>query len=77
MNRTKRSVEAMGCQNTSVGERSALGGSTSASRCKFFLTKISFFLLYLMGIFNFLGLRPTIMQFFIHCYLSFLDFLLG
>jgi len=33
MNGTKRSTEAMGCQNTSIGKRSALGGSTSASRC--------------------------------------------
>jgi hypothetical protein len=33
MNGTKRSAEVVGCQNTSVGERSALGGSTSASRC--------------------------------------------
>ena len=30
---TKRSAEAVGCQNTSVGERSALEGSISASRC--------------------------------------------
>ncbi len=33
MNGIKRSAEAMGCQNTSIGERFALGGSTSASRC--------------------------------------------
>jgi hypothetical protein len=33
MNGTKRSAEAVGCQNTSVGERSALEGSTSVSRC--------------------------------------------
>ena len=33
MNGTKRSAEAVGCQKTSVGERSALGGSTSVSRC--------------------------------------------
>ncbi|BBN20668.1 hypothetical protein Mp_Vg01240 [Marchantia polymorpha subsp. ruderalis] len=33
MNGTKRSAEAVGCQNTSVGERSALGRSISVSRC--------------------------------------------
>eukprot|EP01018_Ginkgo_biloba_P037947 Gb_09046 [translate_table: standard] len=33
MNGTKQSAEVVGCQNTSVGERSALEGSTSASRC--------------------------------------------
>ena len=31
MNGAKRSAEAVGCQNASVGERSALGGSTRAS----------------------------------------------
>lgn len=33
MNGTKRSAEAVGCQDTSVGERSVPGGSTSVSRC--------------------------------------------
>ncbi|KAH7351691.1 hypothetical protein KP509_19G010200, partial [Ceratopteris richardii] len=33
MNGTKRSAEAVGCQSTSVGERSVKGRSTSASRC--------------------------------------------
>ena len=33
MSGTKRSAEAVGCQNTSVGERSVPGGSASASRC--------------------------------------------
>ncbi|CAM6054681.1 unnamed protein product [Sphagnum tenellum] len=33
MNGTKRSAEAVGCQNTSVGERSALERSISVSRC--------------------------------------------
>ncbi|KAG0447196.1 hypothetical protein HPP92_028429 [Vanilla planifolia] len=33
MNGAKRSAEAVGCQNASVGERSALEGSTRASRC--------------------------------------------
>ena len=33
MNGTKRSAEAVGCQETSVGERSVPGRSTSASRC--------------------------------------------
>lgn len=31
MNGAKRSAEAVGCKNTSVGERSALEGSTRAS----------------------------------------------
>ncbi|CAA7014161.1 unnamed protein product [Microthlaspi erraticum] len=31
MNGAKRSAEAVGCQNASVGERSALGGSNRAS----------------------------------------------
>ncbi|KAF8077340.1 hypothetical protein N665_1045s0004 [Sinapis alba] len=31
MNGAKRSTEAVGCQNASVGERSALGGSNRAS----------------------------------------------
>ncbi|KAB2029601.1 hypothetical protein ES319_D05G175100v1 [Gossypium barbadense] len=31
MNRAKGSVEAVGCKNISVGERSALGGSTRVS----------------------------------------------
>ncbi|KAK8302914.1 hypothetical protein V6Z11_D04G116700 [Gossypium hirsutum] len=31
MNGAKRSAEAVGCKNTSVGERSALGGSTRVS----------------------------------------------
>jgi hypothetical protein len=33
MNGTKRSVEAMGCKNTSVGEHSASEGSTGVRRC--------------------------------------------
>jgi hypothetical protein len=33
-----------------------------------------FFLLYLIGVFKFLGLRLTIMQIFIHSYILFLDF---
>ncbi|KAH6557401.1 hypothetical protein KP509_1Z116300, partial [Ceratopteris richardii] len=33
MNGTKRSTEAVGCQSTSIGERSVKGRSTSASRC--------------------------------------------
>ncbi|KAB2061200.1 hypothetical protein ES319_A10G070500v1, partial [Gossypium barbadense] len=31
MNGAKRSAEAVGCKNASVGERSALGGSTRVS----------------------------------------------
>ncbi|TYI81831.1 hypothetical protein E1A91_D05G180900v1 [Gossypium mustelinum] len=31
MNRAKRSAEAVGCKNISVGERSTLGGSTRVS----------------------------------------------
>ncbi|CAN1132446.1 hypothetical protein LINPERHAP2_LOCUS16305 [Linum perenne] len=33
MNGAKQSAEAVGCKNASVGERSALGGSTRVSRC--------------------------------------------
>jgi hypothetical protein len=33
MNGTKRSVEAVGCKNTSVGECSSSKGSTGLSRC--------------------------------------------
>nr|DAD45796.1 TPA_asm: hypothetical protein HUJ06_004026 [Nelumbo nucifera] len=33
MNGAKRSAEAMGCKNASVGERSAIEGSTRVSRC--------------------------------------------
>ena len=33
MNGAKRSAEAVGCKNASVGERSASEGSTGASRC--------------------------------------------
>ncbi|KAJ6847346.1 hypothetical protein M6B38_278050 [Iris pallida] len=33
MNGAKRSAEAVGCKNASVGERSALEGSACASRC--------------------------------------------
>ncbi|CAN1148177.1 hypothetical protein LINPERPRIM_LOCUS37936 [Linum perenne] len=33
MNGAKRSAEAVGCKNASVGERCALGGSTRVSGC--------------------------------------------